>query len=223
MSPLLSLNGARGSTVIKSPSRMVGCMLLPGARKRTPKPRLNKSPLKRLRFGDKARVLNAKSSAFTVSKSSHEPGPAQGGMGAPQAGGSGPPPPELLQKARTAHLPSKLTRLTSGFLYSFFLPFSMFPYQYRFSQFSLAFSSQPSAISEKFLNPQSAIRIPQLFSPSSVLCRLSSVISFLISRHRIYKTSPTAATTAAFTSTSIIWRVFIVWRICTLRATTGLL
>jgi hypothetical protein len=34
-------------------------------------------------------------------------------------------------------LASKLTRLTSGFLYSFFVFFSKaFPYQYRFSRFS---------------------------------------------------------------------------------------
>jgi hypothetical protein len=69
-------------------------------------------------------------SDFLGASNPHEPGPAQGGMGAPQAGGSGPPPPELLQKARTAHLASRLTLFTSGFLYSFFLFFSKaFPHK----------------------------------------------------------------------------------------------
>ena len=70
-------------------------------------------------------------------KNPYDPGPAQGGTGRPQLSPSGPRLPELLQKARTAHLASRLTRLTSGFLYSFFLRFSkVFPYQCRFSRFS---------------------------------------------------------------------------------------
>jgi hypothetical protein len=56
--------------------------------------------------------------------SSHEPGPAQGGGdGTLQSAPSGPRLPVFLHMARTATLASKLTLLTSGFLYSFFLLF----------------------------------------------------------------------------------------------------
>jgi hypothetical protein len=64
-------------------------------------------------------------------KNPHEPSLEQGGLGRPQLMPSGPRVPLVLQKARTAHLTSKLTRFTSGFLYSFFLFFSkVFPYEY---------------------------------------------------------------------------------------------
>ena len=52
-----------------------------------------------------------------------EPGLEQGGLGRPQCMSSGPRLPLVLQKAKTAHLASKLTLFTSGFLYSFFLLF----------------------------------------------------------------------------------------------------
>jgi len=55
-------------------------MLVPGARKRTPKPMLNKSRLKRVKPDEEFRVFDAVSAAFTVS-TPHEPDPAQGGTG----------------------------------------------------------------------------------------------------------------------------------------------
>jgi hypothetical protein len=142
MSPFFSLAGATGLTVIRSPWQMVGCMLVPGARKRTPRPRLNKSPLSRAKLGDEVRVFDARSAFFTVSITSNpqEPGLEQGSAGRPQCMLSEPRVPLVLQKARTAHLASKLTRFTSGFLYSFFLVFSkVFPYW--FSQFSRSHSA----------------------------------------------------------------------------------
>ena len=71
-------------------------------------------------------------SAFVgpVAWSPQEPGLMQAGLGTPQCMSSGPRLPLVLQKARTAHLASKLTLFTSGFLYSFFVFFSkVFPYK----------------------------------------------------------------------------------------------
>ena len=59
-----------------------------------------------------------------VALSSHDPGPAQGGTGRLQSAPSGPRLPMVLQKAKTAHLASKLILFTSGFLYSFLVFFS---------------------------------------------------------------------------------------------------
>ena len=66
--------------------------------------------------------------------------------GRPQSLPSGPRLPLVLQKAKTAHLASKLTLFTSGFLYSFFLFFSKaFPYKYSVEPVEV--SLQLSAIS----------------------------------------------------------------------------
>ena len=56
-------------------------------------------------------------------ETNQEPGLEQGGRGIPQLPPSGPRLPLILQKPKTAHLASKLTLVTSGFLYSFFLLF----------------------------------------------------------------------------------------------------
>ena len=58
-----------------------------------------------------------------VARNHQEPSLEQGGLGRPQCMLSGPRLPAVLQKARTAHLASKLTLFTSGFLYSFFVFF----------------------------------------------------------------------------------------------------
>ncbi len=104
-----------------------------------------------------------------------EPGLEQGGRGIPQLPPSGPRLPLTLQKAKTAHLASKLILFTSGFLYSFFVFFSKaFPYKYSVGRFRLAFSFQLSAISQKFRNSK-------FFSLSSVVCLLSSALCLLSS------------------------------------------
>ena len=114
-------------------------------------------------------------------KNPYDPGPAQGGTGMPQSAPSGPRLPELLQKARTAHLASRLTRFTSGFLYSFFVFFSkVFPYQCRFSRFSQLSQLSRFCLLVVSSKKNSTFRVPTspFKSPSRSTSRLARLAGY---------------------------------------------